>query len=281
MSDYTLTAGQQQELVAFLNAGKSIYVEGTDFGYFHRDTTFYKMFGCTYLGDGNSSYNVQTLTGMTDTLMEGARIDYTYGSSYPDQFVDYIGSNGGDLFFQSQDGRYRAVAYAGPDGSYRAVHLTYWFGAMKDQGASHTKAEIMAAIMHYLRKDTLVLAVEDEISVSQGGEARLMIEADASAGGRDYAILGSMSGTAPGMQVGGVTLPLNPDYFMSIVYHNLNSPVFQDFHGTSSGAGRAIGTLHVNGPLNPGLAGRTVNFAYLLLNPVDFASNPVDIHLVP
>jgi len=239
------------------------------------------MFGCTYLGDGSSSNNVQNLTGMTDTLMEGARIDYTYGSLYPDQYVDYIGSSGGDLFFQSQDGLYRAVAYAGPDGSYRAVHLTYWFGAMKDQGASHTKAEMMAAIMRYLKKDTLVVAVEDEISVSKGGEARLMAEADVSAAARGYAILGSMSGTLPGMQVGSVTLPLNPDNFMNIVYHNLNSPIFQDFYGTLNGAGRAIGTLHVKGPLNPGLAGTTVNFAYLLLNPVCFASNAVDVKLVP
>ena len=37
MTDYPLTAGQQQQLVGFLNSGKGLYIGGNDFGYFHKD----------------------------------------------------------------------------------------------------------------------------------------------------------------------------------------------------------------------------------------------------
>jgi len=72
MTDYALTAGQQQQLVDFLNDGKGLFIDGNDFGYFHNANTIYKMFGCSYLGDSNV---FSSLTGDDNRLLGGAAIN--------------------------------------------------------------------------------------------------------------------------------------------------------------------------------------------------------------
>jgi hypothetical protein len=280
MTDYELTAGQQQSLTDFLNLGKSIYVEGTDFGYFHETDPIYKMFGCTLVGDGSPTNNVVNLTGITDSLADSVKIDYTYGSAYPDQYVDYLASSGGDMLFACQGDLKRAVAYAGPNGTYRAIHSAFWFGAMKDTGATDSKNKIMAAYMRYLMQETLVVGVQDEVSVINGGEVELMLETNPTAAGRTYAVLGSLSGTSPGTPVGSVVLPLKYDAFFVMVQNNLNSSIFHNFYGQLDASGRALATLNVTIPVNPSLAGLTANFAFVLLGPANFASNAAPVQLV-
>ncbi len=282
MSDYQLTSGQQTSLINFLNDGKGIYVGGNDFGYFQKNTNFYKMFGCTYVGDGSYINNVQNLTGQTGTLMEGAQINYTYGSAYPDQYVDYISSNGGDILFKCQKNYGRAVAYAGSDGSYRAIHSTFWFGAMKDSGATCNKAKIMAAYMRYLSGDSMVVAVENEISVSSGGQANLMLEGGASMAGRSYGVLGSLSGTTPGFDYGSVHIPLNVDAAFNQIHNNWNSSNLVDFQSTLDASGRGSALLDTPASvLNPGLAGQTLHLAWVTMSPVNFASNATGVQFVP
>jgi hypothetical protein len=282
MGDYPLTAGQQQQLTNFLNAGKSIYLEGNDFGYFQKTTNFYKMFGATYMGDGSSSNNVATLSGQRDTLMDGSLMGYPKGTQYPDQYVDYINPNGGDLLFKCQTSRGRGVCYAGPDGTYRTVYLTFWFGAMKNASSTHTKAELMAAIMRYLKGDSLVVTLEDEIPASTGIQIPMFLENPVSEGNRPYGVFGSVTGTSPGIPVNGsVTLPLNFDPFFMLVTSMWNTPAFSNFLGNLDATGRSIATFDTLAPLDPGLVGLTFYFAYLLRSPYDFASNAVEIPVVP
>jgi|GEM_PF-3210048 len=282
MTDYSLTAGQQQDLIDFLNAGSSIYIEGNDFGYYHKSNPVYSMFGATYVGDGNATGNVQNLAGEDDTLMSGAQqIAYTYGSAYPDQYVDYITANGGDLIFKSQEQRNRAVSYAGPNGTYRAIYATFWFGAMHDSGATCNKAMIMVAYMRYLMGDTMVVSVANEISVTAGGTADLLLEADATYAGRTYAVLGSLSGTTPGFNFGSAHIPLNMDAVFNFIRTHWNSAMLANFQATLDASGRAVATLNTMGPLNPAYAGKTLNFAWIAMNPVDYASNPSPLKFVP
>ena len=121
------------------------------------------------------------------------------------------------------------------------------------------------------------------ISGSSGGVVNLYLFGDAPNGGRGYIMLGSVTGTAPGTPLPGgmATLPLNWDLFTNIVIQLLGTPACQNFIGHltwgSSTAWAAFDTL---GPIPVGV-GLTISFAYALNNPWDFASNPVNIDILP
>jgi hypothetical protein len=99
--------------------------------------------------------------------------------------------------------------------------------------------------------------------------------------GRTYLLLGSVTGTIPGIPLpkGLATLPLNWDFFTNTVLAFVNTPIFMDFLGTLDGVGEATAVLNTVYALPPGTAGIAMSFAYLLNNPYDFASNPINIEV--
>ncbi len=99
--------------------------------------------------------------------------------------------------------------------------------------------------------------------------------------GRNYLLLGSVSGTSPGTLLPGglVTIPLNRDWFTDFVLDNLNNAVFQNFWGTLDASGNGSATL--SAPPIPTWIGRKVSFAYALKSPWDFASNAITVEIVP
>ncbi|MGB7055955.1 MAG: FlgD immunoglobulin-like domain containing protein [bacterium] len=109
------------------------------------------MFGCSYLGDGSSSNNVQSVTGQAGTFVEGVSFDYLYGQG-PDSYVDIIGSNGGTIVFRSQDSNGRAIFYNGAGNNYRSIHSSIIFGALRD--GTDNKATLMVEYMDYLMELT-------------------------------------------------------------------------------------------------------------------------------
>jgi hypothetical protein len=132
-----------------------VYLEGADFGFNNNATAIYPMFGCSYLGDGSLTNNVQSVTGQTATFAEGMSYDYMYGQG-PDSYVDIIGPSGGTIFFRSQDNNGRAIFYNGASGTYRAIHSAIIFGALRD--GAHNKPGLMTAYMDYLME---LLGVEE------------------------------------------------------------------------------------------------------------------------
>jgi len=281
MSDYKLTSGQMSALTNFLNDGKSIYIEANDFGYYQAATPFYKMFGANYVADGNATNNVQTLGGEQRKLLEGTQNPYTYGGAYPDQYVDVISSNGGDMILKSQGNKGRVVAYAGPNGTYRTIYSTMWLGAIKNAGSNFTKAQIMDAYMRYLKQETLVVTIKDEISASTGGAVTLLLEQPLSEGNRPYAIFGSVTGTTPGIPVGSAVLPLNFDPFLTTVAGLWNTPAFTNFLGTLKAEGRQMANFDTLNPLDPSFVGVSFYFAYLLTAPIDTASTAAVVRIDP
>ncbi len=131
----------------FLNTGKGLYIEGPDFGYDNSSTELYKKFGCVWLGDGEASGNVQTITGQSGTIVEGLSFNYLYAQG-PDYYVDYIGEDGGTLIFRCQSGNGRVITYDGPSDEYRAIHSTVIFGALRN--GTHSKNGLMDTYMEYL-----------------------------------------------------------------------------------------------------------------------------------
>jgi hypothetical protein len=105
------------------------------------------MFGCMWAGDGALLGNVQNVTGQASSLGEGLSYDYLYNQG-PDSYVDYIDADGGTIFFKSQDALNRAISYDGSSTTYRAIHSTFIFGALRD--GSKTKNELMNTYMDYM-----------------------------------------------------------------------------------------------------------------------------------
>jgi hypothetical protein len=118
------------------------------------------MFGCSYLGDGSASNNVQSVTGQTGTFVQEMVYAYAYGQG-PDSYVDIIGANGGTMLFRSQDNNGRTISYNGAGGSYRAIHSAFIFGGLRDGALS--KTALMASYMEYL---TELIGVEELVDVS-------------------------------------------------------------------------------------------------------------------
>jgi hypothetical protein len=127
----------------------------------------------------------------------------------------------------------------------------------------------------------MVSSLNDEISAAVGGKTLLMIEGLPDVAARPYMVCGSASGTSPGTQVGLATLPLNHDSFMNLVYNNLNGANFADFSGTLDSAGRAVAVFDTQGAVNPALAGRTFNFAALLLQPANSVTSAAEVNITP
>ena len=128
--------------------------------------------------------------------------------------------------------------------------------------------------------------VVEQIAAAASGEGRQVIDLSLDAGptyaGRSYVVLGSMTGTSPGTTLpGGLTLPLNWDYFTRFVRLVSNTVIFQSFASTLDGAGSATATIDTQGPIDPVLIGETAHFAYALISPYDFVSNAIPVTFDP
>lgn len=102
---------------------------------------------------------------------------------------------------------------------------------------------------------------------------------------RSYFLLGTSSGTEPGIPLPGglATLPLNMDFFFGYIRSHANSSILVDFRGTLDGSGHSTAQFNTLGPLPPGVfpVGTELHFAYTLLSPYDYASNAVMVEVEP
>ncbi len=119
------------------------------------------------------------------------------------------------------------------------------------------------------------------VQAAAGGSIVFTLNGTPAQAGRDYILALSGSGTTPGTYYGSVHIPLNPDSYTNYGLAHLNTPVFDDFAGTLDGSGDAQATFNVPVITNPALVGQTLSFAWVTNNPVDYASNPVDLLIVP
>jgi parallel beta-helix repeat protein len=117
------------------------------------------------------------------------------------------------------------------------------------------------------------------LSASTGGTITFSLRPGTGYAGRNYLVLGSVSGTVPGTPLPGgfVILPLNWDVFTDLALGLVNTPAFQEFMGQSP---QFKTPLLQTGPF-PGAAGISLYFAYTMNNPFDFASHPMRIDIVP
>jgi len=113
-----------------------------------------------------------------------------------------------------------------------------------------------------------------------GGTVNLSLDAGMDNGGRNYLIVGGVSGTEPGFPLPGglATLPINWDWFSDLEMSLLGTVFFQDFLGTLDEGGEAQAVFYFPG--YPGSAGLVFSFAFCCNCPFDFASNAIEIEIV-
>lgn len=121
------------------------------------------------------------------------------------------------------------------------------------------------------------------VSASEGGVQTFALDAGASNGNSIYVLLGSLSGTSPGLPLDGVVLPLVADAY-TLFTLNGPAPLLSGSVGLldANGEGTAAFQLPPNAAL-PGLVGKVVHHAYVVFAGTQFvlASNPVGLLLGP
>ncbi|QDU67209.1 hypothetical protein [Engelhardtia mirabilis] len=121
---------------------------------------------------------------------------------------------------------------------------------------------------------------------SGAGRQDLLLDAGPDHAGELYLVLGSVSGTAPGIPFGGVLIPLVLDAWTLATLSAPNLPPLESTFGVLDGDGRALAALDLQGPLDPVLAGLTLHHAFVTIDAglglaLTSASQATPLTLVP
>jgi hypothetical protein len=127
-----------------------------------------------------------------------------------------------------------------------------------------------------------------QVSAASGGAHDLLLRAGAERAGDAYALLGSMTGTAPGVidPVSGLTLPLVFDMYTDLIVNTGGRGVLSPWQGVLDGNGAADATLVVPPATDPALVGLVLHHAFFTVEftpdfTVTSVSDPVRLELVP
>jgi hypothetical protein len=115
------------------------------------------------------------------------------------------------------------------------------------------------------------------VSASAHQRQVLRLNAGLNNAGRQYLLLGSLSGTSPGTTFMGVHVPLNPDSYFNFTVNNPNSSILPGSMGTLDATGRASAAFLPDNTF----VNQTANHAFLLINPSSFVSEPESCQVIP
>ena len=124
------------------------------------------------------------------------------------------------------------------------------------------------------------------ISVVSGGTQTMTLFVPQDVEADIFWVLGSVSGTVPGLPAGAFVLPLNLDAYLLFTLNNPNSGLLSGSFGAPGPFGVSDCTFNVPAGANAGLIGTTVNHAYITLDlspvlEVTHVSNAVTTTIVP
>lgn len=123
------------------------------------------------------------------------------------------------------------------------------------------------------------------VSLSAAGAVDFVLDAGPTRGNQIYWLLGSWSGTTPGLQLSpGVALPLGVDAYTRFTAQQPNSTVLQGFLGTLDNLGLGTARLQLPPGLPAAAAGLVLHHAFFTLGPGNlptFGSRAVAVQLVP
>ncbi len=142
-----------------------------------------------------------------------------------------------------------------------------------------------AAVVYCGLEKAALVGSPFSVSLASGGDHKLSIDFGSGLGSAFYWVLGSTSGTDPGVTLGGgIFLPLNPDAYTTMTLTNPHSAFFENYVGFLAADGTGAAVLELPSGLNPAFAGVTVSHSVVVSTDlVTFAaaSNPASVLLVP
>lgn len=121
------------------------------------------------------------------------------------------------------------------------------------------------------------------ISLAIGGSQAFSLHAGPGHGGATYLLLGSASGTSPGVLLGSAPTPLNIDFYFLFTLASVNQAPLESSFGVLDESGQAAASITVPPGLDPSLAGLELHHAYVLTDEggtsLVEASNPIGLTL--
>ena len=125
----------------------------------------------------------------------------------------------------------------------------------------------------------------DSLSVTNGGFQTFLLDAGVGRAGDFYLLLGSLSGTSPGLPIAGAdVLPLNLDGYFGFTLASPNTGPLVNTFGLLDATGHAEARLNINPGVLGALAGASVHHAYVAFDlslVVSRVSNPVQLDFLP
>jgi hypothetical protein len=119
----------------------------------------------------------------------------------------------------------------------------------------------------------------DSLPVGARGAVRFHLHAGANHANRPHLLLGTTSGTTPGITFGSLHVPLNYDGWMAAILGNPVTVPFQGFLGTLNADAHGTAAFDTLLPIPPAALGLTLHHAFVTLQPFDAVSNPVALRL--
>lgn len=105
------------------------------------------------------------------------------------------------------------------------------------------------------------------LSLSQPGSRQSMaIHPGAVHAGRSYLVVGSATGTTPGITLNGLHVPLNPDAYTTLLVGHGGGVPFVGFRGVLDAQGEASAAFVIPPNVPPSVLGFTVHHAYLVFD---------------
>lgn len=119
-------------------------------------------------------------------------------------------------------------------------------------------------------------------SAAAGGTVNFTLDPGPLYQSADYRLLGSLSGTSPGITLHGVNIPVNYDQFTLITIMFANGSSLPGFAGTLDANGMGTASI-ISAPLPPSVVGTQMDFAMFVKvgGAVQWASNPTHLQIDP
>ena len=120
-----------------------------------------------------------------------------------------------------------------------------------------------------------------DLSASEAAAIPFTLNRGASEAGRAYYVLGSYSGTVPGFDFQGITVPLNRDPFLEFTWFGGGPPECDGGHGSLDSTGRSEAWLDLDPSAWAALVGERMDFCALFFGPTPQVSSLASFWVIP